>query len=400
MIAIIGGGPAGLIAAEICARAGRAVTIYDRMPSLGRKFLMAGRGGLNLTHSEPLDRFLPRYGDASARLAPIIHAFPPDALRQWSAELGQPCFVGSSGRVFPEAFKASPLLRALLRRLDSLGVQVRLRCAWTGWDEAGALRFQGPDGPFAVNAEATLLALGGGSWPKLGSDGGWADMLKARGIAVRPFRSANCGFTAQWSPHLIDHFAGTPVKPLALTFAGVRVRGEAVISASGIEGGAIYALSAAIRDAIERDGAATLSLDLAPDRSLTDVAERLSAPRRAQSLSSFLKRRLGLSPIAIALIREVRRQPPEDPAALSALVKSLPLRVTGVQPLARAISSAGGVAFDALTDDLMTKAIPGLFVAGEMLDWEAPTGGYLLQASFATGITAAQGLLRWLGRTS
>ena len=396
MIAVVGGGPAGLIAAETLARAGRPVTIYDRMPSLGRKFLMAGRGGLNLTHSEPIDALLGRYGEAHDRLAPLIQRFPPDALRAWAEALGQECFVGSSGRVFPKAFKASPLLRAWLRRLEELGVRVALRHDWRGWSDSGALRFEGPDGAVEIEPEATILALGGASWPRLGADGTWRGFLTAQGVAVHPFKPANCGFRVNWSPLMIDRFAGTPVKPLGLSFQGKSLRGEAMITAGGIEGGGIYPLSADLRDAIERDGAAELMLDLTPDRSLEDVAARLSQPRRAQSLTNILKRQLNLSPVAIALVHEAQRRPPEDPKALARLIKSTPVTLIGTQAIDRAISSAGGVALEALTEGLMIKQFPGVFVAGEMLDWEAPTGGYLLQACYATGVAAAEGALAWL----
>ncbi|MFY7959842.1 MAG: TIGR03862 family flavoprotein [Elsteraceae bacterium] len=396
MIAVVGGGPAGLIAAEILARAGRTVTIYDRMPSLGRKFLMAGRGGLNLTHSEPLEAFLRRYGAAEERLAPLIQRFPPTALRAWAEELGQECFVGSSGRVFPKAFKASPLLRAWLRRLEKLGVQVRLRHDWRGWGESGALRFDSPDGMVDIAAEATILALGGASWPRLGADGSWRDFLTGRGVPVHPFKPANSGFKVDWSPLMAERFAGTPVKPLGLSFRGKSLRGEAMITAGGIEGGGIYALSADLRDAIDSDGAAKLILDLAPDRRLEDVAARLAQPRRAQSLTNVLKRQLNLSPVAIALVHEAQRHPPEDPTSLARLIKGTSVTLVGTQSIDRAISSAGGVALEALTEELMIRNAPGVFVAGEMLDWEAPTGGYLLQACFATGAAAAEGALAWL----
>jgi uncharacterized flavoprotein (TIGR03862 family) len=396
MIAIIGGGPAGLIAAEILARAGQAVTIYDRMPSLGRKFLMAGRGGLNLTHSEPLDLFLSRYGAAIGRLSPLIQRFPPDALRSWAEALGQECFVGSSGRVFPKAFKASPLLRAWLRRLEKFGVQVRLRHDWRGWSDEGALRFDSPNGVVEIQAEATILALGGASWPRLGADGSWREFLTARGVPVHPFKPANCGFKVDWSPLMVERFAGTPVKPLGLSYQGKMLRGEAMITAGGIEGGGIYALSADLRDAIEQDGEAEVSLDLAPNRSLEDVIARLAQPRRAQSLTNVLKRQLNLSSVAIALVHEAQRHPPEDPKSLARLIKATPVTLVGTQSINRAISSAGGVALEALTEDLMIRNSPGVFVAGEMLDWEAPTGGYLLQACFATGAASAEGALAWL----
>jgi uncharacterized flavoprotein (TIGR03862 family) len=396
MIAVVGGGPAGMIAAETLARAGRTVTLFDRMPSLGRKFLMAGRGGLNLTHTEPLDAFLSRYGAAHERLGPMIKRFPPDTLRAWAEDLGQECFVGSSGRVFPKSFKASPLLRAWLRRLESLGVQVKLRHDWRGWSDTGTLRFDSPKGAVEIQPEATILALGGASWPRLGADGTWRDFLITRGVPVHPFKPANCGFKVDWSPLMVERFARSPVKPLGLSFQGKALRGEAMITAGGIEGGGIYALSADLRDTIERGGAAELRLDLVPDRSLEDATARLAQPRRAQSLTNFLKRQLNLSPVAIALVHEAQRHPPEDPNALARLIKATPVRLVGTQAIDRAISSAGGVALEALTEDLMIRTSPGVFVAGEMLDWEAPTGGYLLQACFATGVAAAEGALAWL----
>jgi len=399
-VAVIGGGPAGLMAAESLASGGASVTVYDRMQTVGRKFLMAGRGGLNLTHSEPLERFLPRYGSATAGLAPAIEAFPPAALRAWCEGLGQPTFVGSSGRIFPAAMKASPLLRAWLARLAGAGVRFALRHRWTGWSESGALRFAGPAGEVVeTKPGATILALGGASWPRLGSDGGWAEILRARGVAVTPLRAANCGFAVAWSEHFRGRFAGTPLKRIGLGFAGATARGEAVVTASGIEGGAVYALSAAIRDALARASAGEVvpTLDLRPDFTQPELARRLSAPRRRQTLSNFLRKTIGLAPVAIGLVHETARQAmPATPEALAALIKAIPLRVTAPSPIERAISTAGGIAFDELDPHFMLKRLPGVFAAGEMLDWEAPTGGYLLQASFATGAAAARGALRWM----
>jgi uncharacterized flavoprotein (TIGR03862 family) len=393
-VAIVGAGPAGLIAAEKLSEAGLAVTVYERMPSVGRKFLMAGRGGLNLTHSEPLAKFLPRYGPAEPHLAAAIEAFPPAALRAWAAGLGQPTFVGSSGRVFPASLKASPLLRAWLARLARRGVAFRLRREWRGWDSAGRLQFRGRDGALEkATGDATLLALGGASWPKLGSNGAWTDILAARGVDIVPLWPANCGFEIAWTEHFRDRFAGQPLKNVALSFAGQRTRGEAVVTRYGIEGGAVYALSAALRDAILHDGKAVPSLDLRPDLSRTALTKRLAGGPARQSLANRL-RKAGLSPLAANLLREAAGPDlPRDPAALAGLAKALPLTLVAPQSLERAISTAGGVAFAALDENLMLRALPGVFAAGEMLDWEAPTGGYLLQASFATGVAAAKGML-------
>ncbi|MBN9319257.1 MAG: TIGR03862 family flavoprotein [Caulobacterales bacterium] len=382
---MIGGGPAGLIAAETLSARGARVTVYERMPSLGRKLLMAGRGGLNLTHSEPLDRFMARYG-AADRIPPLIEAFPPRALVEWAESLGQPTFVGTSGRVFPKAMKASPLLRAWLRRLEGQGVSFRTRAEWRGWDEAGALRVEGLP---PVRPDATILALGGASWPKLGSDGSWASILAERGVDLAPFRPANVGFKVAWSPLFAERFAGTPLKPLALSFEGRTVRGEAVVSGYGLEGGAIYALGAPLRDAIERDGKAVLKLDLAPDLGGDTLAARLARPRGGQSTSTFLRKAAGLTPVVIGLLREAFGGAlPDD---LAAAIKAAPVTLTAPRGLERAISTAGGVAWSAVDEHLMLKAIPNVFVAGEMLDWEAPTGGYLLQACFASGVAAAEG---------
>jgi len=395
--AVIGGGPAGLMAAEVLARAGIAVTVYDGMPSVGRKFLLAGRGGLNLTHSEPLDRFLTRYGAIDPRLRRAIEHFPPDALRAWAHDLGQETFVGSSGRVFPKVMKASPLLRAWLRRLGELGVRLALRHRWNGWDDEGRLRFAHGAGETAITADVAILALGGASWPRLGSDAAWTRWLAARGVALTPLQPSNCGFTVAWS-EAMRRVQGAPLKRIALAFGAHRVRGEAIVTRDGLEGGAVYALSAALRDAVVRDGTATLHIDLRPDMTTEALAERLAAPRGKQSLSSVLRKALKLPPVATALMHEATTAGGRPLAslradALAALVKAVPVRLTGVQPVATAISTAGGISFDALDAHFMLKAAPGVFVAGEMLDWEAPTGGYLLQACFATGVAAAEGAL-------
>jgi uncharacterized flavoprotein (TIGR03862 family) len=401
MAAIIGAGPAGLLAAEVLARGGVHVTIYDALPSVGRKFLMAGRGGLNLTHSEALPEFLTRYGAAEPHLAPAIAAFSPDALRAWSEALGQPTFVGSSGRVFPEAFKASPLLRAWLWRLDSIGVKFALQHRWTGWNDDGQLRFQTPDGQTAVNARATVLALGGASWPRLGSDGAWVEMLAGKGLTIAPLRPANCGFTVSWSEIFRDRFEGHPLKGVALSFGRHTVRGEAMITRAGIEGGAVYALSAPVREAIIVVGEATLYAALRPDLTSVELTARLSAPRGKQSLSNYLRKAAHLSPAGIGLLQEAAiasgiSLSSLSPENLAGLISAVPVRLSGVAPIARAISTAGGIAFDELDADFMIRRLPGVFAAGEMLDWEAPTGGYLLQASFATGAAAGRGALKWL----
>jgi uncharacterized flavoprotein (TIGR03862 family) len=387
------------MAAEVLAEAGLRVTVYDRMPSVGRKLLMAGRGGLNLTHGEAFERFLTRYGEAAARLRGYIEAFRPEDLRAWSEALGQETFVGSSGRVFPRSFKASPLLRAWLARLDGRGVRFALRHRWQGWSEDGALAFAGPSGePVRVSPDVTILALGGASWPRLGSDGGWIEPLAARGVGVVPLKPANGGFTVSWSEVFRSRFEGEPLKRIALAFDGLNVRGEAVVTHDGIEGGAVYALSAPLREAVLRQGCALLFVDLRPDLTVEALAERLAAPRARQSTSTFLRKAAALSPPAIALVREgAGGALPSEPAALAGLIKAVPVRLTGLCPLARAISTAGGVSLDAVDEGLMLRAVPGVFVAGEMLDWEAPTGGYLLQATFATGRAAALGALAWLG---
>jgi uncharacterized flavoprotein (TIGR03862 family) len=373
------------MAAEAAAESGAAVTVLDHMTSPARKLLIAGRGGLNLTHSEPLGRFLDRYGAAREALAPFIRDFPPAALVAWCEALGQPTFIGSSGRVFPRAMKASPLLRAWLARLASLGVTLRLRHRWAGFDTDGAPRFMTPGGETALQADATVLALGGASWPRLGSDGGWTTLLPD--VAIAPLRASNMGFAVPWSEHLRARFAGAPLKRIALSFGGTTQRGEAMITAQGIEGGAVYALSAPLRDAIATQGRATLHIDLRPDMDRDALAQRINARPGAVTLSNHLRRAAGLAPVAIALVQEaLHAGAPRDD--LAALVKALPVTLTAPFPIARAISSAGGIAWSEVDGGLMLRRHPGILACGEMLDWEAPTGGYLLQACFATGRAA------------
>ena len=380
------------MAAEVLAQAGFAVTVFERMPTPGRKLLMAGRGGLNITHSEPLPRFLTRYGPAADWLAPHLAAFPPSALRDWCAALGQPTFIGSSGRVFPTGMKASPLLRAWIKRLESLNVRLLTRASWTGWTPEGRLQFaDGATHP----ADALVLALGGASWPRLGADGGWTAWLPD--IRITPLRPANCGFRVNWSAHFSQRFAGTPLKRITLSCAGQSLPGELMLTREGIEGGAVYALSALARELIAAQGAAEFRLDLRPDLTAETLATRL-AGGGSESLTNILRKRAGLSPAAIGLVQEARHA--GDATPLAALIKSLPLRLTAPAGLARAISTAGGIALAELDENLMLRRHPGVFAAGEMLDWEAPTGGYLLQACLATGIAAARGVLAWRTRAS
>ncbi|WP_375789936.1 TIGR03862 family flavoprotein [Bradyrhizobium sp. Pha-3] len=393
------------MAAETLAAGGAQVTVYDAMPSAGRKFLMAGRGGLNLTHTEPLPDFLARYREAMPHLTAAVETFPPDALRAWSAGLGQPTFVGTSGRVFPKVFKASPLLRAWLRRLDAAGVAFAFRHRWIGWDESGGLLFATPDGPRVVNADASVLALGGASWPRLGSDGTWTVTVAAKGIAVAPIRPANSGFTVAWSDVFRDRFEGQPLKGIALTIGPHTVRGEAVVTRAGIEGGAIYAMSAELREAVLGIGQATLTIALRPDLDAAALTTRLSGTRGKQSLANFLRKAAQLSPVGIGLMQEAaiasgRQLALFSPAELAQLINAIPVQLTGVAPIDRAISTAGGIAFSELDAHFMLRKLPGVFAAGEMLDWEAPTGGYLLQASFATGFAVGKGALRWLAQQS
>jgi len=398
-VAIIGGGPAGLMAAEVLGQAGVNVDLYDAMPSVGRKFLLAGVGGMNITHAEDYAAFVSRYAERAGDLRPLLDAFTPDALREWIHGLGIDTFVGSSGRVFPSDMKAAPLLRAWLKRLRERGVQLHTRQRWLGWDEHGALRIAGPQGETQVEADATLLALGGGSWARLGSDGAWVPLLQNRGIAIAPLQPANCGFeVAGWSEHLREKFAGAPLKTVSLELPGEAPRkGEFVLTATGIEGSLVYALSAPIRNTINRDGAATVLLDLLPDRTLTQIASALARPRGSQSMAKHLHRQLKLDGAKAALLRELTDATTfQAPQALAAAIKALPIRLVRPRPLDEAISSAGGVPFEELDEGLMLRRLPGVFCAGEMLDWEAPTGGYLLTACFASGRAAAEGMLRWL----
>ena len=394
-LAVVGGGPAGLAAAERLAEAGHTVTVHERMPSVARRLLIAGRGGLNLTHGEALPDFLARYHPAGS-LEAAIRAFPPEALRAWCEGLGQPTFVGSSGRVFPKAFKASPLLRAWLARLDRLGVRVRTRHRLAGI-EGRTLVIDTPEGQVRHAPAAALLALGGASWPRLGADGSWVELLAGKGAVIAPLRPANAGFSVDWSPLMRERFAGQPLKRIALSFAGQRVMGEAMIDAGGIEGGAIYALSGPLRETIARDGEATLTIDLRPDLTELELANRLAKRRAGETLSNHLRKAAGLSPVAAAVLREATSGPlPAEPDALAGLIKAAPLRLTGMASLSRAISTAGGIRVEEIDQYFMLKRLPGIFVAGEMLDWEAPTGGYLLQACFATGVAAAEGIGRRL----
>jgi uncharacterized flavoprotein (TIGR03862 family) len=394
-VAIAGAGPAGLFAAEIIASGGHRVTIYDRMASPARKFLLAGRGGLNLTHSEGLDAFLKRYGDDASDVRAAVENFPPDKLIAWANGLGADTFVGSSGRVFPRAMKASPLLRAWLRRLDELGVTIKTRHPWTGFAPTGELTFETADQTaIMVKADAALLALGGASWPKLGSDGRWVEILNNVGVAIMPLASANSGVVIAWSQVFRARFEGAALKRIALTIDGVTQRGEAIVTRNGLEGGVVYALGREIRRTLDRDGTATIFVDLKPDVSLGELTTRLARPRGKDTMTNFLRKSGNLDPVAVGLLREADL--PETAEALAARIKGLPLNVARVAGLDRAISTAGGVAWKSVDERLMLKSRPGIFLAGEMLDWEAPTGGYLLQASFATGAKAANGLLDWL----
>ncbi len=400
-VAIIGGGPAGLMAAEAASEAGAAVDVYDAMPSMGRKFLLAGKGGLNLTHSEPLESFLSRYGPRQSQLTPIITSFGPEAIRKWAMGLGVETFIGTSRRIFPADMKAAPLLRAWLRRLRKAGAQFHVRHRWNGWDERGALRFATPQGMRSVQANAVVLALGGGSWPKLGSDASWVPILAERKVPIAPLQPANCGFDVKWTDHFRAKFAGHPVKTVGVVVKTVndvviRRRGEFVITETGVEGGVIYAVSSCLRDVIAAKGVATVQLDLSPDREVRRLAEGLSQPRGKCTIATHLERRAGIAGVKAGLLREVvPKEEFTDPMRLAAAIKSLLLRLVATRPLEEAISTAGGVSFTALDPRLMIRPLPGVFCAGEMLDWEAPTGGYLLTACFASGRVAGTAAMKW-----
>lgn len=397
-VAIVGGGPAGLMAAEVVSARGVKVDVYDSMPSVGRKFLMAGKSGLNLTHSDPFDVFASRYGKRRKEIEPLLKQFGADELREWARSLGIETFIGTSGRVFPVGMKASPLLRAWLKRLTDSGVTFHLRHAWTGFLPDRSLRFASPHGEVIVNTDAVVLALGGGSWRRLGSDGEWADWLKQAGAEVEPLRPANCGFEAEWSPHFKEKYDGHPVKSVILSFGEFRKQGEFIVTKEGVEGGLIYAASALMRDEIEANGKAVMLLDLMPNRTLDWLKEKLSRPQGKRSLASYLEKTLGIKGVKAGLLREFA--PKEDftnGERLAQLIKALPVPLVRTSPLDEAISSAGGVTFESLDENLMLKRSPGVFCAGEMLDWEAPTGGYLLTACFSSGYAAGKGVLKWLG---
>lgn len=397
-VAIIGAGPAGLFAAERLSATGLAVHVFERMPSAGRKFLMAGRGGLNLTHSEPLGPFLQRYGEAETWLTPAVSGYSPMDLRSWCESLGQPTFIGSSGRIFPQAFKASPLLRAWLERLKTQGVKLFTRTSWSGFHADGALKFDSEGQILRVTPKATLLALGGASWPRLGADGSWVPLLVSKDVDVAPLVASNCGVLFNWSEHLKDRFAGMPLKRITLSHPERRAPGEAILSRTGLEGGAVYALGGLIRRDLSKGISPTITVDLRPDLDLETLAHHLLTGRPKDSLSTHLRRAAKLDPAAIGLFFEIHKSAPRDPAALAKAIKNVPLVVSGMSGIDRAISSAGGVRANNVDDHFMLKALPGVFVAGEMLDWDAPTGGYLLQASFSTGAKAADGIIKWLRR--
>lgn len=402
-VAIIGGGPAGLMAAEVLAEAGIRVDVYDAMPSVGRKFLLAGRGGLNLTHSEPHSAFLSRYGDRAAQLAPWLEQFGPDALRQWVHELGVQTFVGSSGRVFPQEMKAAPLLRRWLQRLRRQGVVLHARHRWAGWDEDSNLLLESPEGVQRHRYDAVVLALGGASWPRLGSDGAWQETLTGKGVHVHPLLASNCGFLAEWSEHFIQHHAGQPLKSIAMAPAGNHTlrRGEIMVTAEGLEGSLVYAWSAALRNDLLENGTTRIYVDLLPNRDLAFVQAQVAWPRGTRSWSSHLGSRLGLKGTKLALLREcLPREQFGNVNEMAKAIKRLPICLTGTQPIEEAISTAGGVAFESVDETLMLQAMPGVFCAGEMLDWDAPTGGYLLTACLASGRVAAGGVLQWLKSTA
>lgn len=408
-VAVIGGGPAGLMAAEALAEGGVHVDVYDAMPSVGRKFLMAGKGGMNITHSEALEPFLGRYGARQPQIAPLLDAFGPDALRTWLQGLGVETFVGSSGRVFPSDMKAAPMLRAWLHRLKEAGVRFHMRHKWVGWNNDVAadtarptLRFMTPTGEQQVATDAVVLALGGASWPRLGSDAAWVPLMSARDVPVEPLRPANCGFDATWSDYFRERFAGQPVKPVAITLTDVdgnvqHRQGEFVVTETGIEGSLVYALSATIRERLRADAEATITLDLLPGLTAQRVLDEVTRPRGSRSMSSHLHSRIGLTGVKLGLLHEaLSKEAFADTMRLARTIKALPLKLVRPRPIAEAISSAGGIPFETLDSRLMIEHLPGVFCAGEMLDWEAPTGGYLLTACFASGLVAGRGALAYV----
>ncbi len=403
-VAVIGGGPAGLMAAEVISQAGIKVSVYDAMPSVGRKFLLAGKGGLNITHSEPFQGFLSRYSSGKSYLKPMLERFDANQLREWVHQLGIKTFVGSSGRIFPEEMKAAPLLRAWLHRLRQQGVKFNVRHQWLGWSDKDEkqLRFRTPEGISEIKADAVILALGGGSWPQLGSTGEWVSILHEKRIKITPLAPSNCGFDVNWSNHFKQRFGGQPLKSVAVTVDGHQIKGDCTIVDYGIEGGLIYALSSELREEIAKTGAATtLLLDLKPDSPLDALIAKVSKPRGKQSISSHLRKTLGIDGVKAGLLREkIKPEEFDDAAKLCSTIKALPVELLAARPLAEAISSAGGLSFEAVDESLMIAALPGIFCAGEMLDWEAPTGGYLLTACFASGRAAGEGALRWLDSLS
>ena len=403
-VAVIGGGPAGLMAAEVISNSGFLVDVYDAMPSPGRKFLLAGIGGMNITHSEPFDTFVTRYRERESRMRALLEVFSPDDRRAWIHGLGIETFIGSSGRVFPKEMKAAPLLRAWLHRLRQAGVRVHTRHRWQGWNDEGALVFNTSGGEVTATPDATVITTGGGSWPRLGSDGAWVPWLRAKGAQVRALLPANCGFETEWSEHFRLRHSGEAVKSVSMAFSThggetISRRGEFVVTEYGIEGSLVYALSAALRDEILAHGAVTITVDLAPDRQESELVRQLERPRGKKSLGEHLRRVAGIHGVKAGLLREgVARDVLDDMRALGKRIKHLPIPLKATRPLDEAISSAGGVMFESLTDGLMLQELPGVFCAGEMLDWEAPTGGYLLTGCFASGRAAGQGVIDWLSK--
>ncbi len=396
-VAIIGGGPAGLMAAEVLIGHGVKVDVYDSMTSLGRKFLMAGSGGLNLTHSEPFEQFVARYGNRRDKIEPMLRSFGPDELIEWAHGLGVETFVGSSGRVFPKEMKSSPLLRAWLKRLDEAGVKFHLSHKWLGWNEDKSLKFQTPEGEKTIHADAVILALGGGSWARLGSDGAWVKPLIQAGVKVEALKPSNCGFDVAWSPHFRERFEGQPLKSAALSFGEFHRQGEFIVTKDGVQGSLVYAASAAIRDEIEAQGKAVILLDMSPDRSHEWLVEKLSKPRGSRSMASHLEKTVGLKGVKVGLLHEfMSKEEFASVERIASFIKQMPIPLIAPRPLDEAISSAGGVTFEELDENLMIRNLPGIFCAGEMLDWEAPTGGYLLTACFASGRAAAAGMLNWI----